>query len=163
MIHSLEATLSEHTDQPIPFIRYELPYSFDVVMKLLQRPRNEEGGDGVDGVASRLHRAPIMVADRTSRVGATASDLQARVSSHPEILEGLRTVHYHIATNVLWTLQITLVSHRPGKLPYGLVSPSLKKKPRMGVTLYSKKPIQVEDRPLVDSRFGSKALTSLRT
>ena len=73
MIHSLEVTLNKHTDQVIPFIQYELPYSFDVVTKLPPRPRNEgEGGDDVDDVDSHPHRAPIMVADRASRVGPTA-------------------------------------------------------------------------------------------
>ena len=69
--------------------------------------------DVVGTAASRPRRAPIAVTDHSSRFRLTAPQsvsIQATVSSHLEILEGLSTVHHPISVSLLWFLQIILLS-----------------------------------------------------
>ena len=72
---SLEVILSEHAGRTAPIVRYELPYSFDVVAKL-PRPRNQAEGDAADGIDFVIPR-PLKVRrtihGRTSHVGDAAS------------------------------------------------------------------------------------------
>ena len=73
---SLQVILNEHAEQNAPIIRYELPYSFDVVAKL-PRPRNQaaegNGADGVDLVNPRPPKVRRTVRGHAGHVGDAAS------------------------------------------------------------------------------------------
>src|SRR5258706_619173 len=74
LIFSLEVVLNGGPEPNIPFIQYELPYSFSIVSKLPPRTRHQgEGIDAIDAVAQPPLKLPRTDSGHAGRIGNPAS------------------------------------------------------------------------------------------